>query len=236
MTRAWGFSTGGAYAANSYPRAALAIEQIRRLIGEERFWRTFRAYAERWRFDHPSSEDFLGLFRSSAPLDGLIDQTWYGAGTVDYKVVSASSKPSEEMTGFDDEGKAVNFSEDQKQKEEKKVDEKKDPKKRRYDTTVVIGRLGEMAFPVDVVLTFEDGKTHKAAWDGKSRWLRLKTTYASKLAKAEVDPGLTIVLDRDPLNNAKVLESGSKGSGASKVRTYASHLLEIVLSSLWAVV
>ncbi len=54
----------GSYGRNSYPQPGTTIQQIRRLLGEETFWRAFRGYAERWRFDHPTSEDFFDAMRA----------------------------------------------------------------------------------------------------------------------------------------------------------------------------
>ncbi|MEO6325538.1 MAG: M1 family metallopeptidase, partial [Thermoanaerobaculia bacterium] len=65
VASAWKFATNGSYARNSYPRTATVINQIRRLVGEEKFWRAFRAYCERWRFDHPTSEDFFDSIQAA---------------------------------------------------------------------------------------------------------------------------------------------------------------------------
>ena len=63
----------------------------------------------------------------------------------------------------------------------------------------LVGRTGTIPLPVEVVLTFENGATWKTTWDGAERWLRLRTTYRSRLAKAEVDPGPEGRPRREPL-------------------------------------
>lgn len=232
VTRSWQFAPGSAYGRNSYARGATAVDQIRQLLGEQKFWRAFRAYAERWRFDHPTTEDFLDTFRPAAgrTLEPLIRGTWYGNATVDYAVTRASSTEVRPFEGYDDKGK-------------KTVLPKKEPGKgkaegakkggKTYESVAVVSRTGSIPLPVDVVLTFENGATWRTTWDGRRPWLKLTTVYRSKLAKAEVDPGRKIVLDGDPWNNARRPGEGKVPSARSKVRAYALHGVQILLSSLW---
>lgn len=224
VTPSWAFAEEASYARNSYARGATAVDQVRRLLGEEPFWRAFKAYAERWRFDHPSTEDFLDAFRPHARgrLEPLIRETWYGNGKVDYAVSRVSSREASPFEGFDDEGKRVAA--------QKKPDSKA---KKSWESTVLLTRTGTIPLPVEVVLTFEDGSTWRKTWDGKAPWLRLRASSASRLAKAEVDPGRKVVLDADPWNNARRTDGDRNASAAAKVRAYAVHGVQILLSTLW---
>ena len=224
VTPSWGFADGASYARNSYARGATAVDQVRRLLGEETFWRAFKAYAERWRFDHPTTEDFLDAFRPYAGgrLEPLFRETWYGNGKVDFAVSRVSSRESPPFEGYDDRGKKV------------AAPKKPDPKaKKVWESTVLVTRTGTIPLPVEIVLSFEDGSTALRSWDGKGAWLRLRATSASRLAKAEVDPGRKVVLDADPWNNARRLDGERGASAADKVRAYAVHGVQILLSSLW---
>ena len=127
--------------------------------------------------------------------------------------------------GYDDADRLVVPPEDKK-----KV---KGAEKGPFETTVVVGRDGDLILPVEIALTFENGQVARTRWDGREKWIRLRTTYSSRLARAEVDPSGTIVLDRDPFNNVKVLH-GKGLSPAAKVRTYAVHLVENALSLVWS--
>lgn len=232
VTRSWQFATRDAYARNSYRRAATAIDQVRKLLGEEAFWRAFRGYTERWRFDHPTTEDFLDAFRAVAGnrLEPLIRETWYGDGTVDYAVTRVRSEEVRSFEGYDDKGNRI-------------VPPKPGPsgkksngesRKKKYETTVLLSRTGTIPLPVDLVLTFENGAIWKGRWDGAAPWLRLRTTYASRLAKAEVDPDRKVVLDADPWNNVRRAGRQERPSAAAKVRAYALHGVQILISSLWS--
>ena len=89
--------------------------------------------------------------------------------------------------------------------------------------------------PANVVLTFKDGQTVKRTWDGASGWIKYHVTSSSPLVKAEVDPERRTVLDRNPWNNARYTDKYEGPSAAAKGRTYALHLVEILLSTLWGV-
>jgi hypothetical protein len=233
VTASWKFSSGGAYGRNSYARGATVVDQIRRVVGEEPFWRTFRAWAERWRFDHPTTEDFLDAFRplASGRLEPLIRETWYGKGTVDYAVGRISSTETRPFEGYDDKGKRTDAPKAKAGKGKKAPEAKKT-----FESVVVVTRAGTIPLPVEVVLTFENGATARKTWDGLGPWLRLRTTYVSRLAKAEVDPARKVVLDANPWNNARYTGQKQGASAASKVRTYALHGVQILLSSLWPLV
>lgn len=232
VTPSWRFASGKAYGRNSYARGATAVDQVRHLLGEEAFWRAFRAWAERWRFDHPATEDFLDAFRAASDgrLEPLIRETWYGNGTVDYAVAALSSEEVRPFEGYDDEGKRITAPE--RKPRGKRVKEAA----REFTSVALVTRSGTIPLPVEVVLTFENGATWRTTWDGKAPWLRLRTVYGSRLAKAEVDPERTVVLDADPWNNARRGGKSRGPSAAAKVRAYALHGVQILLSSLWTLV
>lgn len=245
---AWKYADEASYGRNSYPQPGTTIQQIRNLLGEETFWRAFRGYAERWRFDHPASEDFLDFMRAPGNpiVADLIRKTWYGRGWVDFSILEASTHPDDGFTGFDDADKHVNFDPDPKKRPKRRPDEREH--KGPWQSLVVVGRDGDIEMPANVVLTFRDGTTVKRTWNGASGWIRYRVTSSSPLVKAEVDPEHRIVLDRNPWNNARyTISSGGARpttsrstfyagpSAAAKGRTYALHLVEALLSTLWGV-
>jgi len=232
---AWKYATGDSYGRNSYPQPGTTIQQIRLLLGEEAFWRAFRGYAERWRFDHPTSEDFLDAMRASGDphVAALIPKTWYGRGWVDFAILEASTQPDDGFMGFDDADKPVNFDPDPKKKPPKKPDEKNH--KGPWQSLVVASRDGDIEMPAHVVLTFKDGQKVERTWDGAGGWIKYRVTSSSPLVKAEVDPDHRTVLDRNPWNNARYTKKYEGPSAAAKGRTYALHLVEILLSTLWGV-
>ena len=235
LANSWKYATESSYGRNSYPQPGTTIQQIRLLLGEETFWKAFRGYAERWRFDHPTSEDFFDFMRASGnPLVmDLIRKTWYGRGWVDFSILTASTRPDDGFTGFDDADKPVNFDLDPKKKPPEKPDEKKH--KGPWQSLVTVCRDGDIEMPAHVVLTFRNGEKVERNWDGATGWIKYHVTSSSPLVKAEVDPERRTVLDRNPWNNARFTKKYEGPSAAAKGRTYALHLVEILLSTLWGV-
>ncbi len=235
LAASWKYATESSYGRNSYPQTGTTIQQIRNLLGEETFWRAFRGYAERWRFDHPASEDFFDFMRASGnPLVAdLIRKTWYGPGWVDFAILDARTRADDGFTGFDDAEKAVNFDPDPKKKPKKEPDGQKH--KGPWQSLVVVGRDGDIEMPARVVMTLKDGTKIERTWDGASGWVKYHVTSSSPLVKAEVDPERRTVLDRNPWNNARYTKNYEGPSAAAKARTYALHLVEILLSTLWGV-
>lgn len=235
LSKSWKYAGEGSYGRNSYAQAGTAIQQIRNLLGEETFWRAFRRYAERWRFDHPTSEDFFDAMRAAGKpvVADLIQKAWYGRGWVDFAILSVRTDADEGFTGFDDADKPVSFDPDPKKKPAKKSDERKH--RGPWQSLVVVGRDGDIVTPTTVVLTFKDNTTVTRAWDGEGPWIKYRVTSSSPLVKAEVDPERRTVLDRDPWNNARYTRKYQGPSASAKSRTYALHLVEILLSTLWGV-
>jgi len=235
LSASWKYASETSYVRNSYDQPGTTIQQIRLLLGEEAFWRAFRGYAERWRFDHPTSEDFLDAMRApgNPHVAALVPKAWYGRGWVDFSILDTSTRPDHGFTGFDDSDKAVNFDPDPKRQPAKKPDGKKH--KSPWQSLVVVGRDGDIELAANVVLTFKDGQKVTRTWDGAGPWVKYHVTSPSPLVKAEVDPEHRIVLDRNPWNNARYTKEYEGPSAAAKGRTYALHLVEILLSTLWGV-
>lgn len=89
------FPTFGEYGVHVYSRTATTLRTAEHLAGRERFRSAMRAYAEAWRFRHPTPDDFFASMRASlgAPLvDELLRPTLERPLRVDYAIESATSK------------------------------------------------------------------------------------------------------------------------------------------------
>ena len=87
-TPAWGFSSGSNYGFNSYARTELTLRTLEALLGPQTIARAMRTYHERWRFRHPSSEDFYAVVSEVAgrDLSGFFEQTVERPGILDDEV------------------------------------------------------------------------------------------------------------------------------------------------------
>jgi hypothetical protein len=83
---AWTYDTG--YAFNAYARPSLILRTLEGLLGRRTMARVMRTYVERWRYRHPSSDDF---YRAASDVAGrdltpFFRQTIESPAVIDYAV------------------------------------------------------------------------------------------------------------------------------------------------------
>ncbi len=188
----WKFRTRTAYQGNVYSKTALTLATLERLLGTPQMDRILRLYADRWRFRHPTTRDFIAAVddATGSNWDWFFDRTFYSSGIVDYAVEDATTTPARAPRGlFDRDGKLV---------------EGAPPalaKPRGWDSAVTVVRRGDVAMPVDVLLRFENGHVYRSHWDGEGRWIKFRSEAGPRLLEAVVDPDEKILLDVDRTNN-----------------------------------
>jgi aminopeptidase N len=171
----WKYRGYLSYRANVYSKASLALETLRNHLGREKMDELMQEYFRRYKFKHPTTADFIRLVDELAGEDfsSLLEQLAYKTGVCDYRVTSAESIPLEE-----------------------------EEKEKRFMTTVVLERSGEVTLPVEVLIELEDGEEIRQVWDGKERWTRIEVETESKIKAAMIDPEEKIALDVDLNNNS----------------------------------
>ncbi len=200
-TPAWGFSSSGNYSFNSYARTELTLRTLEAVAGEQTVARALRAYHERWRFGHPSSEDFYAT-PGLEPYRAFFEQTVERPGIADYEVASVESRPQPPPTGrLEVGGKTVMVVGAEARKAAGKT--------KQWRSVVLVRRRGEVILPTELELRFEGGRTERlplrdadgGAWSG--RWRKVERTGPQKLVAAVVDPDDKLVLDVNRLNDAR---------------------------------
>jgi hypothetical protein len=165
------------YRAQAYSKAELTLRSLEGLLGEA--WpRVIRTYHQRYRFKHPDTFDFIDTVNqvSGRDMNWFFNQTLYGTGRLNYSV-SFTSGPAPKKTGFFDENGKPRFFSAQKEDQKGPV-----------ESEVLVRRLGEMQFPVTVLVRFEDGSQARETWDGQYRWTKFKYFHKPKIVSAEIDP------------------------------------------------
>ena len=202
--RAWEYRTPEAYRLNAYGNPSLSLLTLEGLVGDETMTRILRTYARRYRFAHPSSEDFIQVVNEVTGQDyrWFFDETWYSSNLCDY-AVEAKNDPVRKLEGYLDgpDGSPL-LAPPPPERKDKSKDEGP------YESEVTVARLGEVRMPVEILIQFDDGKLVREAWDGKDRWVRFKYQGPAKVTRAMVDPEGKIALDINPSNNAWVDEKG----------------------------
>ena len=162
MTRfACKFYSGNSYGGVTYGKTATVLNTLESVIGEDTLRQALHTYFMRYRFTHPTGEDFLKTIEEVAAANGktadlrpYFNQAVYGTQVLDYEVKAADSEP---VDWWKDPGK--NYKGD-------------------YRTVVSLHRKGDFIFPVTVEMKFDDGSTIRENWDGVDRWTRY--TYVKK--------------------------------------------------------
>jgi hypothetical protein len=60
-------------------------------------------------------------------------------------------------------------------------------------------------FPVDVLVTFDNGERVRETWDGRDRWRAFSYVRSARARSAQVDPDRVLVLDTRQTNNSQTL-------------------------------
>lgn len=198
------------YGFYSYTKPELMLRTLENYLGEKTMARIMRTYQEQWRFRHPATEDFIATANdvSGQDLNWFFDQHLKTKGTLDYEISSATTRAANAERGVFDRRKGrVTLP----AKDNKGTKSSKDSKVQ-YRTEVVLRRVGETYFPVNVLLTFEDGHKSWEQWDGKSRWKKVSVLYSSRLSTAEIDPEHKVYLDVNWANNSRRVEPDRRAS------------------------
>jgi hypothetical protein len=210
------FSYGGV----TYGKTASVLLTLEGIIGEDTMAKAMHTYFMKYRFTHPTKEDFLKTIEevSGKDLRWYFKQAVYGTQVLDYEVLNADSYPT---TWF----------------EEKKKD-KKDSKKDTdtvYQSSVTVHRKGDFVMPIEVEVKFDNNEKVREHWDGQSRWTRFIYQKKAKVVSAEIDPDHTIHIDRDNFNNSLVVEPNPKPT--HKLSTYWLFLTQWASQAMawWAV-
>lgn len=209
-TPAWGFRPGS-YSSTVYDKTDVALETIGRLIGKETLDETLREYVRRFRFAHPGREDFFAVLQETAArarpgldLKPFIEALFRGTGTIDFAVASLRSRESKGPRGLVPAARAG----------ENPADRLEEPPSgggaKRFESEVIVKRLGEISLPVEIRVRFEDGTEVRESWDARETWKRFTYERGARVRSAEIDPGGIYAIDLDRTNNSLTLERNGR--------------------------
>jgi hypothetical protein len=213
--KAWQFASFGSYGGITYGKTACVLLTLESIIGEDTMQKAMHTYFMRYRFKHPTKEDFLNTIEevSGKNLKWYFDQAIDGTQVLDYEIMSVDSR------------NANWFEKDAKEKKGETS----------YESTVMVHRKGDFVLPVEVEVIFDNGEKIREHWDGADRWHRFSYLKKAKIVSAEVDPDHVIQLDRNVFNNGRTAEA--HGAAASKLANYWAFVSQwfAQLLSWWSV-
>jgi hypothetical protein len=196
MTRfGWKFLDSNSYGGITYYKTALVLLTLEHIIGEQKVRQAQHVYFERFRFKHPTRDDFMNTVNEVADqnLDWYWNQAVRGTQVLDYRVLSAGSERADRA--------------------DKNAPKKEKKGETDYISNVVVHRKGDFIFPVTLEVKFDNGETVREQWDGQDRWHRFTWQKKAKLVSAQLDPEDAILLDRDHFNNSWLAEGDSHATG-----------------------
>lgn len=198
--------SSAAYADITYGKTASMLVTLEKIVGEQTLKNALHTYFMRYRFAHPTQEDFMHTVNEVAgqDLSWYWNQAVYGTQVLDYEVMRSTSDP-------------VNWW-DQNLKEKKGETE--------YETQVILHRKGDFIFPVEATIKFDNGETTQVHWDGKDRWVRYVYRKKAKVDSVEIDPDYQVTMDSNYLNNSHATDSQS--GATSKIATYWMFLTQML--------
>jgi hypothetical protein len=176
----------------------------------------------KYRFTHPTKEDFLKTIEevSGKDLRWYFNQAVYGSQVMDYEVIKIDSFP-------------MNWYEEKKDSKAANKDSGKNDTV--YQSYVSLHRKEDFVMPVEVEIKFDNDEKIREHWDGQSRWTRFSYQKKAKVVSAELDPDHTVQIDRNNFNNSYTVEPN--GKPAHKLANYWLFITQIVSQALawWAV-
>jgi hypothetical protein len=212
------FSYGGV----TYGKTASVLLTLEGIIGEDTMAKAMHKYFLKYRFTHPTKEDFLKTIEevSGKDLRWYFNQAVYGTQVLDYEVLNTNSYPT-------------NWFEEKKKNKKDGKDKKSTDTV--YQSSVTVHRKGDFVMPIEVEVKFDNNEKVREHWDGQSRWTRFIYLKKAKVVSAEIDPDHTTHIDRDNFNNSMVVEPNPKPT--HKLSTYWLFVTQWISQAMawWAV-
>lgn len=215
----WEFP-GGSYHTIQYSKSAVWLNTLKRIVGEKTFNEAMKAYYSRWKFKHPSANDFVDVINEVVAknhpqefgegMDWFFQQVLYGTEICDYAVTSISNNNKITSSGIFDNLEECEQSDDAKNENGEAI----------ISSSVVVQRLGDMTLPMEILIQFEDGKEVMEKWDGMSTMKTFTYEGTQKIVCAEIDPEHKIFIDKNFLNN-----SFTSKPNVSGVRKYVNEFM-----------
>lgn len=225
--KAYDYYDSASYGGVTYGKTASVLLTLEGIVGEDTMAKAMHTYFMKYRFTHPTKEDFLKTIEevSGKDLRWYFNQAVYGTQVLDYDISRIESTPTNWYEGDNKKDTKKNA----------KTAPKKDQDNTVYESSVWLHRKEDFAMPVEVEIKFSNGESVREHWDGQSRWTRFTYLKKAKIVSAELDPNHTVQIDRNNFNNSYVVEENTKA--ASKLSVYWLFLTQWVsqAAAWWAV-
>ncbi len=175
----------GTYSMMSYMKTSLWLYSLMGIVGESTMNDIFREYYNRWAFRHPCATDFIDVVNDMVrenhgdKYGGSMD--WFFEQTLyGTGVCDYEVVDIQNNKSGGDTDKTV--------------------------STVFLSNKGDVRFPVEVLVGFDDGTEVIEQWDGKGSYKELKYSGNRKVEWVKIDPEYKNRMDVDFINNSMALK------------------------------
>jgi hypothetical protein len=200
----------------SYDKTALWLHTLERHLGWPVLQRILATFFERWKFRHPRPADFFAVANevSGTDLKWFFDQVHRGSNVFDYGIQDLTSRPVD-LRGYVEGEGGLTF--------------RQSGRSEAIRTTVVVRRYGEAVFPVELLVTFEDGDRVRERWDGRDRWRLFTYDRPVGAASAQIDPERVLLLDVGYTNNSHSLTPQGQAAARKWMLKWLGWLQDVML-------
>jgi len=221
---AWQFRNASSYGGVTYGKTAVLLETLEGIVGKETMDEAMQTYFMRYRFTHPTAEDFLRTIEEVAikrgratgeygkqtpsqmpPLPGRLGRLFPETRTPQI-LIGSSLRPFFNQAVY---GTAVlDYSVESISSDPAKwwLSDSSDKTLR---NTVTIHRIGDFLLPATLEVVFSDGTRVRERWDpastGNDRWKTYTYLREAKIISAEIDPDHNVALDVSRFNNSRTV-------------------------------
>jgi hypothetical protein len=173
-----------------YVKGSLMLVTLERYLGWDLWREVLATYTTRFWFKQPTPQDFFEVVNevSGQDLTWFFDEVYRGSALFDYAVDRVTSAPIRAARGYGEGPDAVWGAGGAATPAE-------------FESVVDIRRWGEAVFPVEIRITFDDGRVVEEQWDGRDLWTRFRYRTVAPVRTVEVDPRRVLVLDVNSTNN-----------------------------------
>ncbi|WP_058300962.1 M1 family metallopeptidase [Gorillibacterium timonense] len=171
----WEYGSHDGYSDNVYIRGKLVLNAIERQIGQDKMTRVLRSYFSRYKFQHPSTENF------QSTLESTTGKSW-----------------SEFFQAYVYGNLMSDFSVDAIRVRKLETSSKDAPS---YENLVMIRKQGGPWPSVPIRIHFRDGASRDIIWSTDANEIQYKLVHSSPVDWVQVDPDRSLVLESRLINN-----------------------------------
>ena len=201
-----GWEIESAYKGLVYSKTSTMLRTLCGMVGQSTMDKIMQTYYKKWKFKHPKEQDFIDVVNEviqkehsstyGENLNWFFEQCLHQTGVCDYAIGAINNDQwTRELGLFGDGDNKIYY-------EGKLMD--------KYSSSIRLERRGDLIFPVDIEVTFEDGHQITTTWSGEERVKILHYETPYKVISAHIDPERKIYLDLDFNNNSKTLIPNKK--------------------------